>query len=155
MNRFIIEPISIPKPASPTTGIPLASAEHAGSSGAAPLRGGFGVTSAEAKALARQRDFEVLSEALANSEIRHEDLQVLAHIGHGSAGVVQKASPCNAAWPFRSGRNAPPWHSRCRRPSPLLAVAKTSSGCGFSHHVFAARAHRFCTSLRPRCSLSR
>ena len=100
MNRFNIEPISIPKPASPTTGIPLASADQAGSSGTAPLIGGFGGSSAEAKALARQRDFEVLSEALANSEIRHEDLQVLAHIGHGSAGVVQKASAHTAGPPI-------------------------------------------------------
>ena len=94
MNRFNIEPISIPTPVSPTTGIPLLAASDAStlplSGVGAALETEAVSSSTEAKALARQRDFERLSAALANSEIRHEDLQVLANIGHGSAGVVQK-----------------------------------------------------------------
>jgi hypothetical protein len=103
MNRFKIKPICIPTPVSPTTGIPLATAADADAAMPA-AGGGFGAVAhkgsgsaeakteakAEAKALARQRDFERLSAALANSEIRHEDLVVLAHVGQGSAGVVHK-----------------------------------------------------------------
>mmetsp|Transcript_26217 Transcript_26217/g.79629 ORF Transcript_26217/g.79629 Transcript_26217/m.79629 type:complete len:431 (-) Transcript_26217:298-1590(-) len=102
MNRFNIEPISIPTPVSPTTGIPLLAASDAStlplSGVGAALETEAVSSSTEAKALARQRDFERLSAALANSEIRHEDLQVLANIGHGSAGVVQKVlhTPSNS-----------------------------------------------------------
>lgn len=104
MNRFNIEPIRIPAPVSPVTGIPLAAAADADAAMPMSGGGGFGVaaqglrgpaeTKAEAKALARQRDFERLSAALANSEIQYEDLTVLAHIGQGSAGVVQKVRLC-------------------------------------------------------------
>eukprot|EP00316_Scyphosphaera_apsteinii_P016401 CAMPEP_0119319764 /NCGR_PEP_ID=MMETSP1333-20130426/50320_1 /TAXON_ID=418940 /ORGANISM="Scyphosphaera apsteinii, Strain RCC1455" /LENGTH=396 /DNA_ID=CAMNT_0007326257 /DNA_START=111 /DNA_END=1301 /DNA_ORIENTATION=+ len=42
------------------------------------------------KAAQRQRDFERLSDALAHSDIRQEDLQMIENLGHGSSGVVQK-----------------------------------------------------------------
>ena len=102
------EPINIPVPTAPTIGIPLPSANSDGSHGAPS--GSFGVTvqtpgvpgqegaASGAKAVARQRDFERLSEALAHSEIQPEDLRILETIGHGSSGVVEKVlhTPSNS-----------------------------------------------------------
>jgi hypothetical protein len=132
MKRFNIEPIRIPAPVSPMTGIPLASDADADAAMPTAGGGGFGVAAlgltgpaeakAAAKALARQRDFERLSAALANSEIRHEDLTVLGHIGQGSAGVVQKVRPA----PCPAGRGGLTWGrlkgGRCaRRLAPCWA----------------------------------
>lgn len=102
--------ISIPTPVSPTNQIPLAAASDCGSSSApgAQLAGGWGVppaassSSAQAKATARQREFEKLSESLANSEIRHEDLQALENVGSGSSGMVQKVRPSPLGDPHAS-----------------------------------------------------